>query len=35
MKNPPEIYVKVMEKEKEKKKYAYVALKEASFLEPN
>lgn len=33
MKNPPEIYVKVMEKEK--KKYAYIALEEASFLEPN
>lgn len=33
MKNPLEIYVKVMEKEK--KKYAYIALKEASFLEPN
>lgn len=33
MKNPPEIYVEVMENEK--KKYAYIALKEASFLEPN
>lgn len=33
MKNPLEIYVKVMEKEKEK--YAYIALKESSFLEPN